>query len=285
MNHINSNVYIIKNGVVNGNFIKFQDKNDQHREIEIEILKPFISTTPRTPPKSMQKAEANSWVIFPYTVEHGVGTIIPENDMMTNFPKAWEYMEDFEDDLSSRDMSSTSAPWYAYGRPQGWWIDTKQEKIIVQVSTKEYEPVSLFDDGGMIYFQTGATAGHVGLYVNPESEYSIFYILGIINSKAIDWVAKMVGSQFQADYIAHGKSYLLQYPIKKINFDDDADKVKHDEIVVIVKEIVDLREQQKNASTTREKERINTNIQTSKQNLETKINELYGIIDLIQFAD
>ena len=46
----------------------------------------------------MQKAEANSWVIFPYTVEHGVGTIIPENDMMTNFPKAWEYMEDFEDD-------------------------------------------------------------------------------------------------------------------------------------------------------------------------------------------
>ena len=136
-----------------------------------------------------------------------------------------------------------------------------------------------------MYFQAGGTAGYVGIKTRENSEYSIFYILGILNHKALEWVASKMASKFEGDYIAHGGSLLRDLPIKKIDFHDPKQKAKHDKIAETVKKIIQLHKDLKKAKTPRERTKITEDIKTKRGELEGTIDELYEIKSLIKYAD
>ena len=121
--------------------------------------------------------------------------------------------------------------------------------------------------------------------MRKNSPYSIYYVLSLLNHKVLEWISTKTASVFERDYIAHGQTLLRDLPIRKINFKDSKERSAHDRIVKIVEEIIKLHKELKLAKTDREKKKTVKSIKQKRNNLDGKINSLYGIENLIKYAE
>ena len=277
-------VYVIKNWKENGNYIEF-DKNGTARQIEKGILKPYLlpaNLQREASFKSFETKTPDGWIIFPYAVVNGKAKTIPESTLKSKFPNAWAYLVDFKDTLSKRNLDDHSTDWYRFGRSQSLTRIENQPKIIVGVLFKEERYI--YDESDM-YFQTGDTAGYVGIKLRENSPYSIYYVLGLLNHRALEWVSSKMASVFQRDYIAHGQTLLRELPVKKIDFQNTSEKTKHDEIAKLVQDLIELHKNLKQTKTPRNEQKIVDEINTTRVSLEKTINALYDIQSLIKYAD
>lgn len=277
-------VYVIKKWTKNGNYIEFTDKDGNKRSIEKNILKPYLlpANTGRTSFKSFETKNHDGWVLFPYKVTNGKAKTIPKKTLKRKFPNAYSYLSHFKKDLGKRSLDAHSKDWYRFGRSQALTKIEKQPKIIVGVLFKEERYI--YDKNDM-YFQTGDTAGYVGIKMQKKSKYSIFYILGLLNHTALEWVSSKRASTFERDYIAHGQTLLRDLPIRKIDFSKAAERKIHDQIVQTVKEIIKLHKESKSVKTDRELKTIDKSILEKRTKLDKTINSLYGIDKLIKYAE
>ena len=69
------------------------------------------------------------------------------------------------------------------------------------------------------------------------------YVLGIINSKISDFVFKSISSTKQGGYFEQKPMYISQLPIHRIDFENLAEKLAHDEIVRLVEKMVALQKE------------------------------------------
>jgi hypothetical protein len=104
----------------------FKVKKEDAILFEKDILRPHIKL-------STVKEETidYDYFIFPYydTIEK---KIIMEDEMIINFPKAYNYLKQYKKELSLRDKGKkTYEEWYAYGRKQGFHNITVNEIIIL----------------------------------------------------------------------------------------------------------------------------------------------------------
>ncbi|MCH7646986.1 MAG: hypothetical protein IIA83_00045 [Thaumarchaeota archaeon] len=278
----NDSVYVIREWKQKGKYIEFTDMNGVKREIEKTILKPYLLRGNRgfTTFKSFETKKADGWIIFPYVVKDAKSEIISKSELKSKFPKAWKYLNSFKQELSTRDLRGNSTDWYRFGR--GSAPTAESPKIIAGVLFKEERYIY---DTNKIYFQTGDTAGYVGIKIREKSPYSIFYILGILNHIVLEWTASKMASTFEGNYIAHGQTLLRDLPIKKINFKDKKEKKQHDEIVKLVKDLINLHKNLKQAKTPRNEQKILNDISSKRTTLEKTINALYDIQSLIKYAE
>ena len=277
-------VYVIDKWKENGNYIEFNKKGTE-RQIEKGILKPYLlraNLQHGASFKSFETKTPDGWIIFPYEVVDGKAKTIPESTLKSKFPNAWSYLNDFKDALAKRDLDEHSTDWYRFGRSQSLTRIENQPKIIVGVLFKEERYI--YDESNM-YYQTGDTAGYVGIKMRDNSLYSVYYVLGLLNHKALEWVSSKMASVFQRDYIAHGQTLLRELPIKKIDFQNMTEKAKHDQIAKIVQDLIETYKKLKQSKTTRNEQGILDEIKTKRITLENTINELYDIQSLIKYAD
>jgi hypothetical protein len=96
-----------------------------------------------------------------------------------------------------------------------------------------------------------ARGGGYGIMLKP-SDHSPLYVLGLLNSRLLDFYLKSISSPFRHGYYAYNKQYIERLPICQINFADPTEKQQHDEIVALVDEMLQL--QKDYAQAEREKE-------------------------------
>lgn len=60
-------------------------------------------------------------------------------------------------------------------------------------------------------------------------------------------IVKSKASKFRGDYYSHGKQFVAQLPIYRINFDDSNEVKIHDEIVDTVKNLMKLKIREMNS--------------------------------------
>ncbi len=274
-----NNVFIISAWSDNKKTIIFSKKGKEY-EIEKSILKPYFSTDRGGGVyKSFDTLSFNSLVIFPYKIVKGSPILYTNKEMKTNFPLCWDYLNSFKDDLMDRDIQpvpATKNEWYRYGRHQSLTIFNNREKIIVGVLFFSERYVL---DSSNILFSSGGTAGYCGIYMNDKSPYSIHYILGLINSGVVEWIAKLIGDVFQGDCYAHGTDVLKRLPIRKIDFKDKKDIKMHNEIVSIVKSIILEKVKLNKTNDKRSITIIKRRIFSLRIKLEKSVLELYKISD------
>jgi hypothetical protein len=99
---------------------------------------------------------------------------------------------------------------------------------------------------------SGGTAGYCVVAIPASSDYSIYYIQAILNSKYLEWFSALYGEVFRGGYIARGTKVLKNLPISKIDFSDTKQKKLHDKIVDAQKELIRIYDQiDANAGNTR----------------------------------
>ena len=89
-------------------------------------------------------------------------------------------------------------------------------------------------------------------------------------------VVKSKASKFRGDYYSHGKQFVAQLPIYRINFNDSNEVKFHDEIVDNVKKLMKLKNKRDEQQTKLQKETYMRLIQIEDKKLDELISKLYG---------
>ncbi|MBU4016411.1 Eco57I restriction-modification methylase domain-containing protein [Patescibacteria group bacterium] len=124
-----------------------------------------------------------------YTIcDRGNFLIYVDNDThMDSFPKAFSYLKGHKDVLLKRNEVKLGLyPWYRFERPRNKAVFDSDEKIVVPYRAENnrfaYDNQQYFNDGGDIR----------AIVINND-QFNIKYVLGILNSKLIDWFYGFIG--------------------------------------------------------------------------------------------
>ena len=113
-----------------------------------------------------------------------------------------------------------------------------------------------------------------------SSEYSIYYIQALLNSKYLEWFSALYGEVFRGGYIARGTKVLNNLPIRKIDFTNAKDRALHNGIVKTQKELISVYDEiDANTGNKRALTSLHTRFKREKENLEKQLAKLYKLGD------
>jgi hypothetical protein len=90
---------------------------------------------------------------------------------------------------------------------------------------------------------------------------------------------KETGTALRGGYFRMKTAYLNPFPIRTINFSDPTDKAHHEKMVELVERMLSLHKELESAKTPDEKTRMQRQIDTTDQQIDKLVYELYGLND------
>ncbi len=206
-------------------------------------------------------------VIFPYRN----GALIDWSEISTKAPKTAEYLKSCKDLLAKRENGRwVGSQWYCYSRNQALEI-ISSSKIL----TADLNPFAnyCYDESGEACFPGGAAGGY-GIVLD-ENMY--LYVLGLLNSKAVDYYHKKISSNFRGGWFGYDAKIIRNIPIRTINFSDPAEKAMHDKMVSLVERMLALHKQ--SPRTPQESEMVKREIEATDKSIDRLVYELYGVTE------
>jgi len=234
-------IYIFQPTSEDGTLYTFSNGGREWK-VEKKVTKPYFQTSRGDDGLSTYRTfKPNSRVIFPYKKKrNGNLELIPLSTIQRNFPYLYAYLQANKATLLKRDIQPeprTQGEWYRYGRHQSLEACNLPEKIIVGVlSTGDKYAIDTYGT----FISSGGTAGYCMIALPEDSKYSSYYLQAILNCKYVEWFSSLYGEIFRGGYIARGTKVLNQLPIRKIDFDNDEDVTKHNNIAVRQKALIEL---------------------------------------------
>ncbi|MEA3476470.1 MAG: N-6 DNA methylase [Candidatus Cloacimonadota bacterium] len=115
------------------------------------------------------------------------------------------------------------------------------------------------------------------IYIKPNIEYSLYYFLGIINSKLIEYY--WLKSHFDEKRIFPKikKKAILSIPIRRIDFSNPSEKKLHDTLVSLVEQMLSAQKQFHSAKIERDKKLFKQKIDILDRKIDKLVYELYGL--------
>jgi len=240
-----NDVYIFSPTKEDSKHYYFSKKNVDYK-IEKKITKPYFQTSSGEDNLNTYRTfKPNARVIYPYeNTKKGV-EVIPLITIQKKFPLAYDYLQKHKAILNNpkRDIKpepKTKNEWHRYGRHQSLDSCGLPSKIIVGVLSVG-DKYAIDVHGTLI--SSGGTAGYCVVAIPTDSEYSIYYIQAILNSKYLECFSALYGEVFRGGYIARGTKVLKNLPIRKIDFTNAKEKALHNSIVETQKELINIFDQ------------------------------------------
>jgi hypothetical protein len=161
--------------------------------------------------------------------------------------------------------------WYAYVYPKNLLLFQKP-KLVLSVISK----ISRFTlDNNGIYFTGGGNGPYYGIVL--KEEYSIKYILALLNSHLLDFFLHKISSPFRGGYWSYGKRFIEQLPVRTIDFSNSNEKSCHDQMIKVVDSMLALRIHQAEAKTQTEQDVIQRQIDATDREIDALVYELYEL--------
>ncbi|MGO8764740.1 MAG: Eco57I restriction-modification methylase domain-containing protein [Limisphaerales bacterium] len=163
-------------------------------------------------------------VILPYQIKAGRAELIAETQLKKKFPLTYSYLLQNKKLLEEREEGRFSGDgWYAYGRLQN--VDLMLLPKILVPDIANFASFA-FDGAGEFAFASG-----YGITLKVDAKESPAYLLGLLNSRMLDYYLKQVSTTMRGGYFRYFTQFIEQLPIKRID-----PKNKHE--VKLEKEIV-----------------------------------------------
>lgn len=214
----------------------------------------------------------NAQLIFPYNINKDKADVFSEDYLTAHFPLALTYLKEYKESLEKRSLQGNEPVWYQFGRSQSLTKFHNTEKLIWSVLSTE-PPYTI--DKNNLQFTGGGNGPYYGLINN--SDYSLYYFLGILSHPLIENMVKSGASEFRGSYYSHGKQFIENLPIRTIDMSVDSEKEIYLQIIKIVKNQVSTKEKIKSASYGTKRNVLQRKIDTLQNQLILLINKLYGI--------
>jgi hypothetical protein len=252
----------------------FSESTQTEHNIERELMHPLCKGSVNI--RRYHISELKKSILFPYILSEGKAALLTTQELLEKYPVAWDYLKTNRSLLEARERGKWKHDkWYAFGRSQNL-SEMEQAKIITPSIANR---ASFTLDTNDYYYFVGSGGGGGGGYgiTLKNNEYSMQYILGLLNSKLLDAFLKSYSSQFSGGYYAYNRQYIEKLPIRTIDFKNSDEKKKHDHIVQLVEQMLNLNKQLQNAKTDHEKTLIQRQIETTDNQIDKLVYELYDL--------
>ncbi|MBA4419530.1 MAG: restriction endonuclease subunit M [Anaerolinea sp.] len=264
-------VFIVKQKE-NGKYYSEATKKEYDFEIEIihQLCKGSINI------RRYFITELEKAILFPYKLIQGKAVLLTTKELSKQYPKFWGYLIENRKILEDREKGKWKHEnWYAFGRSQN--LSEMEQNKILTPSIANRSSFSI-DDGCHYYFvgSGGGGGGGYGITLN-NNRLSNKYIVGLLNSKLLDYYLKSISSPFSGGYFAYNRQYIEQLPIHAIDFSNPLDVTKHDRMVALVENMLSLHERLSTAGLPQEKEMLQRQIDTTDRQIDALVYELYGL--------
>ena len=264
-------VFLFKDCVIEKSSLTKVRSKALEQNVEIESL--LLRSVIRSGSIGRYWSFPNAVVLFPYNIINGKAKLISESALKSTFPKTWSYFLANKELLAGREHGKfRNTSWYQlYPKNLDVW---EQRKIMVPYMITR---LAAYYDNDENYF-VNVTTGGFGIVVD-EKNGKMEYITGLLNSCLLDWYLKQVSTNFHGGYFAANKQYLTQLPIRLINFSDPTDKARHDHMVEMVEQMLELNKQLQAVKTSHEKNVIQRQIEATDRRIDQLVYKLYDLTD------
>ncbi len=243
---------------------------DSPRNIEPEVLRPFLKSQSIEP---YGYPDTHSWMLFPYYLKDGKAVLISKADFENKYPNAWKHLKSHEKTLRERERGKWDhEQWYAFGRSQNL-TQMEDPKLIIQVLS--LSPRWIYDDRSL--YMTGGGGGPFYGLRPQKDDINIFYLLGILNSRLFGYIIANQSTQMRGGYIRFSKQYIETSPIRTIDFSNPEDVAKHDKLVSLVENMLELQKKHHETRMERDKELYERQIKVVDAQIDRLVYELYGL--------
>ncbi|MBI5879854.1 MAG: Eco57I restriction-modification methylase domain-containing protein [Chloroflexi bacterium] len=261
-------VFVLEDCRLSGQLIEGASKNlDRVVRVESEATVPFLRGSDI---RRYQQPVSTTRLISPYETTDSVSRLYSPTEMAKRFPKTLDYLALNRSILAAREKGKfTGANWYAFGYPKSMTL-FRRPKIIVP----DYNNVASFtyDESGY-FFKTG-----YGVLLKSD-DLSSFYVLGLLNSPLLFSYLSIIGTHLRGGYVRFWTQFIAQLPIRPIDFADANDKARHDRMVTLVTQMLDLHKRQAAAGSQAARDLIATQIAATDRQIDALVYELYGLAD------
>ncbi len=189
------------------------------------------------------------------------------------YPQIKEYLLKHQKELKQRaEACDNKYEWYRLQRPRDVELFESCEKIVVPYRAEynkfAYDDKQYFNDGGDIRI----------IVINKESKYSTKYILGILNSKLMNFFYNFIGRR-KGKVLEYFVEPLGKIPIKTINFDDSIECQSHDRIVSLVEQMLESKKLLHTAKTDKDKTYYENKCTDLDRAIDSEVYKLYGLTE------
>lgn len=278
--------YVFKAKKIDEKYYYF-DKDGKEYIVEKEVVRPYYKTPNAKSDDSLstyKRFVPNSFVIYPYKLDNEQIKFIEIDELQENYPYCYEYFITNKEKFiysakgGKRDIKpavTTENEWYRYGREQALQMGNIDKKIVVGIMSKGNKYAI---DESKTFISSGGTAGHCMIVLPKDSQYSIYYLQAILNSKQLELLAIFNGEIFRGNYTARGTKVLKKLPIKTIDFENNQEKLLHDNISLYQEKLIEINEKLiLNKENRRQCEILENEFKRTKQLLDKELLSLYGM--------
>jgi len=255
----------------------YSNATGKDHKIESDLMHPLCKGSVNI--KRYYTNNITKMILFPYQIKNGKATLIEKDYFKRNYPFAWQYLQDNQSILESRERGKWKhEKWYAFGRTQN--LNEMEQVKIITPSIAQFTSFVL-DTTDYNYFvgSGGGGGGGYGVVLHDQSLKSYNFVLGILNSKLIDWYVKLISTPFRGGYYAYNRQYIEKIPICTIDPSNPEDVTKHDKVVSLVKQMLELHKKLGGAKLSNEKEMIQRRIDATDSEIDRLVYDLYGLTD------
>jgi len=266
--------YGLKTGLNEAFVINKETKNRLIKEDQksSEVIKPFVTGRDIKRYSSLKCEKFLLYIPwhFPLHTDPSItgSSKIAEQAFRSKYPAIYNHLLQFKDKLVARNTAETGIryEWYALQRfGSNYYTEFEKPKIVIPAIVK-WASYS-FDQTGV--YSSDKTS------IIPKNDY---YLLGLLNSKVLDFVMHAISSTKQGGYYEYKPMYVSKLPIRTINFSDSADVARHDRMVTLVTQMLDLNKQmQQDARLEQEKTLLSRQIEATDAAIDKLVYELYGL--------
>ena len=182
-----------------------------------------------------EKPVAKNYVIFPYKVDQAKSVLMEPGEIKNHFPQGWLYLLENKSGLSKRESGRYEGKnFYQFSRPQNM---TEYQYPKLMTPDIAYGTQFAYDGEGLCH-----TTTVYSLVLNKDRKESPFYFLGILNSAVMWFFLSNTGNVMRGGYFRFKTNYLTPFPIPVVDYADQASVAKHDQLVDLVRTMLQLQE-------------------------------------------
>ena len=179
-----------------------------------------------------------------------------------NYPAISQYLEPFK---KAAEVHSDKGDYWWELRACEYYEEFEKPKIFYPDIARR--GCFTLDETGKFF------CAHSGYFIVSNQKY----LLGLLNSKLITFYSSKITAPIHGGYMRFFTQDIAKLPIYTIDFDNPNDKTRHDRMVMLVTEMLELHKHLSQAKTDQEKRIITREIESTDRQLDSLVYGLYGL--------
>jgi type I restriction-modification system DNA methylase subunit len=195
-------IFIVRKLNENKNYFEiFCPQNESNYTVEKDLFHPLIKGGDS---RGYILNKTDLLILFPYSNS----CLISESDLQERYPLTFNYLKDHKSYLENRENGKMKTQkWHGYVYPKALDVISTPK-----IFTPDIAPNASYsiDKTGEIFF-TGGVSGGYGIKV--RNDISPNYLIGLLNSKLLDWYLKQISTQMRGGWYSFESKYIKNIPI------------------------------------------------------------------------